>query len=108
MHVYCLFIVPIADVSVTPVSSDINAFPTSTAILTCEVVSFSTPTITWTSTATDQSLPSPAFANGTIEGLYTSTLIIFAVFPDNEGSYTCTVENSAGIANDTAVLNVIS
>ena len=97
--------VPLPEVTISPLSP---VLPLSTATLTCEIVSFTTPTITWSTTAVDATLSSPSLLTGSVDGVYTSVITIATVLPNNGGSYTCSVENSAGTASDTGVLEITS
>ena len=56
----------------------------------------------------DATLPSPSLLTGSVDGVYTSFLTIDTAQPNNGGSYTCSVENSAGTASDTGVLEITS
>ena len=56
----------------------------------------------------DQTLPSPSLQPESADGVYTSVITIDSVLPYNGGSYTCSVDNNGGTANDTGVLEITS
>ena len=75
----------------------------STIILTCEVQSLTTPTVSWTSN-TEVTLPSPSLVSS--NGIYTSTLTLERVTLEYIGEYTCTAVNEGGETSDVIKINV--
>ena len=66
-------------------------------ILTCEVQSLTTPTVTWTSN-TDVTLPSISLNSN--ENIHTGNITLEQVTLEYIGEYTCTAENEGGEISD--------
>ena len=65
--------------------------------LTCEVQSFTTPNVTWTSN-TDVILPSASVVSD--DDIHTSVLTLVQITLEYIGEYTCTAENEGGEISD--------
>ena len=72
-------------------------------MITCEVQSLTTPTVTWTSN-TDVTLPSTTLVSNNY--IHTSTLTLEQVTLEYIGEYTCTAENEEGKMSDRINVNV--
>ena len=96
-----LSIVPLPVVTISP--GFVNVSYDSTVILTCEVQSLTTPTVSWTSN-TEMTLPSPSLVS--TNNIHTSTLTLEQVTLEYIGEYTCTAENEEGETSDMINVNV--
>ena len=96
-----LYIVPPSVVTISP--GFVNVSFDSTVILTCEVQSLTTPTVSWTSN-TEVTLPSPSLVSS--NGIYTSILTLDQVTLEYIGEFTCTAVNEGGETSDVIKINV--
>ena len=81
----------------------VNVSYSSTVILTCEVQSLTTPTVSWTSN-TEVTLPSTSLVS--TRDIHTSTLTLEQVTLEYIGEYTCTAVNERGETRDVIDINV--